>query len=356
MWEGYYGKEPFDLRLTALRFLKNLDKIIVVTLAGTLIFGGGYYVKNVLLRGEVYYSAQSTYKVEYADPDWAQYGTYINDATWDTYVHTEEFLNMVQGHLREQESSWELTNQELSEALAAQLPTDLRVPQTIVTTVSPQMSLEIAEAVEQAMTEDFPQVTKEVDSIRVVDPAVSAQEVFLDVRPGRAFLLSALLTFFFAVVIFLLKETGEDSIWLPSSIKKRYGLLVLGTMGSPFLKENIRYLFAEKKRVGVCFAQDRGDPAAVASKLGECSQGIEWIPAPTPALCPEVCRTLREMDGILLAVPAGSHAGKPLEYTLEYLRQQDCEVTAAILWEADEKLIRAYYWLERGKDKSGEED
>ena len=75
MWEGYYGKEPFDLRLTALRFLKNLDKIIVVTLAGTLIFGGGYYVKNVLLRGEVYYSAQSTYKVEYSDPDWAQYGT-----------------------------------------------------------------------------------------------------------------------------------------------------------------------------------------------------------------------------------------------------------------------------------------
>ena len=32
-----------------------------------------------------------------------------------------------------------------------------------------------------------------------------------------------------------------------------------------------------------------------------------------------------------------------MERTLEYLGQQDCPVTAAILWEADERLIRRYY-------------
>ena len=45
MREGYYGKEPFDLRLTALRMLRNLNQIIVFTLAGTLVFGGGYYLE-----------------------------------------------------------------------------------------------------------------------------------------------------------------------------------------------------------------------------------------------------------------------------------------------------------------------
>ncbi len=115
--QGSYGKEPFDLRLTVLRMMRRLDKIIMVTLAGTLLFGGGYYVKNVLLRGEPQYSAVSTYKIEYADEDWAQNGTYINATTWNTYVHTEEFLEMVQKH-------WDEMHQEgtggLQEALGGQ--------------------------------------------------------------------------------------------------------------------------------------------------------------------------------------------------------------------------------------------
>ena len=48
MLDAYYGKEPFDLRLTALRLLRNLNKILLWTAVGTLLFGGGYYVKNVL--------------------------------------------------------------------------------------------------------------------------------------------------------------------------------------------------------------------------------------------------------------------------------------------------------------------
>ena len=31
MWEGSYGKEPFDLKLTGLRLISNLVKITIVT-------------------------------------------------------------------------------------------------------------------------------------------------------------------------------------------------------------------------------------------------------------------------------------------------------------------------------------
>ena len=47
----------------------------------------------------------------------------------------------------------------------------------------------------------------------------------------------------------------------------------------------------------------------------------------------------------MLAVKAGSHAGRMFERVLEYLEQQDCQVTAAILWDADEKLLRRYDFL-----------
>ena len=52
MWKGHYGREPFDLRLTMLRMLYKLPLILGLTLLGSLVLGGGYYAKNVLLRGE----------------------------------------------------------------------------------------------------------------------------------------------------------------------------------------------------------------------------------------------------------------------------------------------------------------
>ena len=101
MLQGSYGSEPFDLRLTLLRLLRNLNKILALTVAGTLLFGGSYYVKNVLLRSEVQYSATSTYKVQYVDEPTKSGDYYINEATWNTMVDAEEFLNAVQKHAEE---------------------------------------------------------------------------------------------------------------------------------------------------------------------------------------------------------------------------------------------------------------
>ena len=42
-------------------------------------------------------------------------------------------------------------------------------------------------------------------------------------------------------------------------------------------------------------------------------------------------------------------AGKKLEYLLEFMRAQGIEVTAALLWEADEWLIGSYYFLPGGR-------
>ena len=99
MWQGSYGREPFDFRLTVLRFLRNLGKIVVLTLVGTLIFGGGYYVKNVLLGPKPQYSTTSTYKVEYVNPPVESGDYYINEMTWNTLVQSTTFLAHVQSNL-----------------------------------------------------------------------------------------------------------------------------------------------------------------------------------------------------------------------------------------------------------------
>lgn len=353
MWEGCYGKEPFDLRLTALRLFAELDRILAFTLAVTLLFGGGYYVKNVLLRGDRQYGITSTYRVEYVVEEEKDVGVvYINEMSWNTYLHSQEFLEAVRERLainsRHMDSDWVLhiTTEQIAESLTAFLASDLRVPSTTVITEDAAMTEFIARAVEQVMTEKFPEGIREISDIRVIDAPETAEEVIPDVRVGRAFALSAILSCFFAVVVLLLKETGDDNIWLPSTIRIRYGVKTAGTLESPELSENLHYYYRGMKKVAVCGVQAETDPVEILAALREkCGEELaEWFAVPAPVLCPESCRALREAEGILLAVQAGAHGGKQLEYSLECLRQQDCKVTSVMLWNADERLIRAYYF------------
>ena len=161
----------------------------------------------------------------------------------------------------------------------------------------------------------------------------------------------------------LLKEAGDDSIWLPSSLGRRYGLNCVGTLESRELWENLRYHFGcpgqedsfWERRIAVCPVQEGLDSAGVLEGLwrawgqeGQCC----WTALPSPQGSPQVCRELREAEGILLAVGAGCSGGRQVELVLSYLEQQDCQVTAAILWNADEKLIRRYYWGRRSAVKA----
>lgn len=347
MWEGSYGREPFDLRLTVLRMIRQFHVIIGVTLAGALVFGGAYFVKNVLCAEELY-CAESVYHVEYAVKEESQVGTvYINAVTWNSYLDSSEFLDAVQ-----ERTETGMTNEELAEALSADLASDLRVPSTKVTTGDPAKCVQIAQAVEAVMTEEFPNGIREILSIRVVDAVTDAPPVDNDVRTGRAFALSAVLSCFFTIIILLLKELGDDNIWLPATIGKRYGLKVVGTPESAELQENVKYLFGGKTKTAVCAVGQEPEPMQLLEELSSlCPETVGeekgWFAIPSPLLCPESVQVLREADGILLSVQAGSHAGKQLEYVLEYFKQQDCEITAVILCGADEKLIQSYYRFQK---------
>lgn len=373
MWKGYYGKEPFDLRLTALRLLYKLPLIAAVTVLGTLALGGGYYVKNVLLRGQRFYAATSFYRVEYAvDNSEDIVDVFINEMSWNTYMQSRMFLDAVQGHL-EQGGAAGISDEELAGTIQAYVLSDLRVPSTVITSDSPEKAMEIAGAVEAAMVQDLAEHISEIASVEVIDPAAAAEEVQPDVRTGRAFALSAILSCFFTLVVLLLKETGDDSIWLPGSVWKRYGLKVAGTIESRELAENMAYLFGKGRACGkepgeepsaspgehpageealedvaVCPVQPGLDSRKVLERLREACPDIlggSWKAVPSPIEDPKVCRQLREAGGILLVLRAGSHAGRALERVLEYLAQQDCTVTAVLLWDADEKLIRRYDFL-----------
>jgi len=346
MFEAQYGKEPFDLRLTVLRFIRNIHVIILVTVLGTLVFGGGYYVKNILLVTGHYYKAASTYKVEYTDEPSKAGDYYINEMSWNTYVQSGDFLNALTKKMDEM-GIRQIDNEELAAMLSATLASDIHVPSVTVTTESGDLSMGIERAVEETMTGYFADTNPQIREIKVIDQAVEAEEVEPDVRPVRALILSAILSCFFAVTVFLLYEMGNDSVWLPASVRKRYGIKCVGTAGSEELSTNIEYIFRDIEKAAVCTVEIEADPKAAAAILEDSAQHIrtEWIPVPAPLTFPESVQCIREMDGLILSVNAGSHAGKKLERVLEFMKEQDIDVTAVLLNNADEWLIRAYYLI-----------
>lgn len=341
MWEDRYAKEPFDLRLFVLRIFKNAGWICGLTLAGVLIFGGGYYVKKVLLAPEDQYRAVSLYYVTYEkDPNTGNEYTHINAYTWDVLIKTDEFLETIQSHLEA-----DFDKEVLKSYLSADIPSNLNMPSSAVTTNDPDLSVTIAAAAEKSFI-DFAGRQKEIESIRVLDPAYAAEKVFVDVRPLRAFLLSGILSLFFIIVLFAIKEVYSDKIWLPATLSRRYGLKVLGTMESKELAVNISYIFKDCKTAAVTAVSAEVDIAAVIGALREsCSREKEekrWEAVPSVWAEPENCEALRKADGILLTVRAGRDGAKQVEYVLDFLKQQDLTVTAVLLGNADEKLLRRY--------------
>lgn len=378
--EVSYGKDAFDLRLTVLRLCRNLWKILAVTVVGTLLSGGGYYVKNVLLQPDPGYAASSTYKVEYKENPNAAGAYYINEATWNSLLHTGEFLDGVEKHLRDAAAQGDANASELLAmtreqwicALSAALPSDFSIPVTKASTQKPETSITLAHAVEETMCNEFAETIVEIERIKVLDHGDTAEAVVPDVRPVRAVILAAVLSLFFAVVIFLLWEISQDSIWLPATLRRRYGLVNLGTVESAGFAENLKYVLervltgnpeantecavGDKRtlRVAVCGALAEVDPQEVVAKLQTLQKesldsSVTYIAVPCPLLSPESAEVLRSADAVLLAVPAGAHAGKQLEAVLEYLATQECSVDGALLWNADERLIRSYYFLKQGE-------
>lgn len=348
MLECHYKKEPLDIRLVMLRLWKQAGIILAGTLLGTLIFGGGYYLRNVALP-PTQYAATSLYYVEYmlppnTDSTMDAGYSYINHETWNRWMDTREFLDLVYRNL-EGTPNAQIDRETMKSYLSAELLTDLKMPDTIVTTPDPELTLRIAAAVEKSILSMVGEQYG-IESIRVVDPAVSTS-VFNESRPLNACILSAVVSFVFVTAVLALKEIGSDSILLPATLSSRYGLKSLGTVHSKAFDENVRYILRDCAQVGILPVGDV-NLKKVTGRLAEAAQNERTclVALPELELCPEACETIRGLDGLVLAVESGAGSGKRLEEVLELLAAQDCRVSAALLWEADERLIRRYYWKE----------
>lgn len=339
----HYEKEPLDLKLLLLRLVRQSGLILLVTLVGTVLFGGGYYLKNVALAPKQY-AAMSLYQVEYKmDPISHLEYTYINGETWKRWMVTEEFLDILYEKLAGTEDA-AIDRAVMKTYLSAELLTDLRMPDTIVMTTDPELTLRLAAAVEQSMVA-FAGHQKGIDNIRVVDPATDTR-LHNTSRPLNACILAALLSLLAVTAVVLWKELASDSLWLPVQVMRRYGVKAVAPVGMCSLTEDLDYLLKEKNRIGVICNQADQDSAVWADQLQKLMKSKQehcWVALPHPALCPEVLQKLSGLDGMVIIVSAGVGAGSRLEALLTQLAVYDRTPDAILLTDTDELLMKCYY-------------
>ncbi len=354
MWECSYAKEPFDLRLLVLWGLRRIWTVILGTLVGALIVGGGYFIWNEVIAGQKQYSVTTLYEAVYGSDPKTQYEyTYINAFTWNELVTTDLFLDFLK---EEAAKEGDLVEALLTEDsfvlhpenyLSAALPSDLRMPTTTVTTSDPELSIALNRAVQRAM-EALGEYKLEIERIMVAD---TEDPILVDNTPRtlQASILGAVSGALFVLFILFCYYCMSEGIWVPESFTFRFGIPMLGAVAGEErqLSEtdvaNLAYCFRGKKRIAVTAVDPQLDLKAVVAALPVIPDA-EYVCIPSFEQVPQAAEYLRDADGILLAVKAGSDSGRRIMHLLESLKLQDCQVSAALLWDADKWLLHTYYF------------
>lgn len=353
MWEWNYAKEPFDMKLFIIRLMKNIWIPVVAALLGAAIIGGGYFLAKEVFGGPDTYEVTSTYYVEYGkDPETGNEYTYINYASWDNWIKTDYFVSNIWAAALEEgmdPAKYGIEQQDLAGFLFADLPSDLRMPTSKVTTGEPELTKILSVAVEKAFVM-FAENQKEIDAIRVVDTTdVTVSDK--NIRTFRACVLGAVLAAFFALIIMFLYYIADDGIYVPQTFACRYGIPALGGVAGfgeelHLLKgtaEDVAYRFKDCKKVAITSVEEDIDLMAVAALLqSEEKADRQYICIPSILQVPEAAEKLRETDGILLLAESGVCNGKQIEKTLYELKVQDCKVDGVLLTAVDERLIKLY--------------
>lgn len=329
MGEWPYAKEPFDTKLFVLLFVKKIGLIIIAALVGGLLIGGGYYLKKVTFGGPVQYDITTTYYIDYAhqSEETGELYDYVNDATWKSWVVSDWFIDRAWQYALDEgfePEKYQIQKEDLKGYFKADLPSDIRIPTSTVTTPYEEAT-QVLNAALQKTFAAFEEDHDEMTAIKIIDETTLA-EANRDVRLGKAIALGCVLGAFAAAFAVACAIIWDDTIALPETFTYRYGIPMAGCRGK----------------------DDEDWDDDTKAKLQYLLKGKEPLVLTVDSFAEQDGEMLRKAEAILLQVVAGKDQGKAIEHVLHELQVQDCRVNAALLTEADKKLIQIYRFGRKG--------
>lgn len=318
MWECKYGEEPLDTRLCFLRLIGKSWLVAVMALAGVLLFGGIYFIANVVYGPEREYVTESQFYIEYVNAvTQEQQYTFYNKETWESLIHTDIFMDEVMAHVTEQTGAMdrEITRDEVRGAIFATLLTDVRIVHVTVNTNSPELTMIITDGLEKAFV-TFGESQREIDAVRAILIPEDAVLTVFDNRIVRACILGAVVFVAFTLFFMYLYVVLDTSIYIPLEFERRYGIP----------------MEAEQAQIPDDKDADAGEETGV--QKGEVNGNVQSDSV-------YACETTE--GNFTLYVKSKDHNGPLIEKTIRDLHNEGKTVTKAVLTQADDKLIKWYF-------------
>ena len=145
-----YARDIVDGRLLCVRLLQRLWIVILSTVAGAVLFGGGYFTAMRLVPEEKEYEAKLAVYLEYYRGEEEPLGwvCFTQDA-WKEFVVSDDFVEDVVNRLDGRVSA-----ETYKDSISSVLLPDGRVLTVVISTDDPDKSVQIAEALIGAV-DDF---------------------------------------------------------------------------------------------------------------------------------------------------------------------------------------------------------
>lgn len=327
MWECKYARETVDYRLTFLRLLKKIWLLPLSAIIGCVIIGGIYYMSKLCFGNGRTYQTETMYYIDYSMNVSEDENYFFNKQTWGDIITTDFFVDMEMSL-----TGGCFTKEEILASTYAGVETDVRYLYTRCTTASPEKSQLLDSALEKAVLQ-FGAEHKEINSISVEKK--NTKDVS-NIRLFTAAGLGACAGLFVCIVIWIVSAITDTSVYLPSTLERRYKRRALGAVSMPEFAVNCKLLLSEKPGVWVV-------PGDGETSIDGLDLSVNYMPCDNPIAKPETAGLLKDASCVIVAVRAGAHNGKRLERTLEELTRLGAIVSAFVLVDEDKKLIERYY-------------
>ena len=366
MWETKYAREPIDYRLFFLKLLKKIWIFPLAAVIGAVVVGGVYCLVNFGIKDGYKYRARTIYYVTYADDASGNEYDYYNYFTWQEVIHSDYFTEGLSKAM-----GGSLSKDEIIANTLATVESDVRYLYTKSTAGSIDEAIRLEKEVEKLMLA-FPDGKKEFESIVIVDePGEDDTEDVSLIFVKRAVIFGAVIGLIAAVIISIFYACVDTSVYLPSTLEKRYGIPALGALSMKEFEANVREFLGDKKKVAVIkadttpekikqvYSGEEGDVSLdirsmkkLISHNGEDSlidalsgdfEKVVFEDIFSDKTEENVYSKIKECDAAVIIAKAGAHNGKKIERIIEQLARQEIKPAAFALAGEDEWLIRSYY-------------
>ncbi|WP_455615524.1 hypothetical protein [Eisenbergiella sp.] len=392
MREEKFWQEGMDGKRFALCLFKKAWIILAAALTGAAAAVGIYLFAALALGGKPEYQVFSQYRIYFDKEKYGEIEDYYNAYTWGEIMKTDQVVDFVMEALPEG-----ISKAQVKASVSVGQMNDVKIMPLYITTQDAGLSQEIAEAYVYGL-DRFAKSIEGLSGMQcwTVEPAVQVPRATKTVNAiifGG--ILGAVLSFLVLIFFYIL----DDSIYLEEDFAKRFPIPVLGllTRGKDAdyleeLKGNVAFLLNGSKRIclvdGGCLKQTgRIEKSGQTEKTGQteitgqmektgretgpgadsrasavlpscreagellsaaAGENVEILVTAWPFGEKEV-RMLHSADSVVLAVPCGFGNGRALFHLEAQLEKLGITAAGAVLTDADDKFLRAYYGKQKRK-------